>query len=244
MAGAPAASAGRLVAAGEPVVVVDLPPRYVGRGGEKLRGALDTFGLDLTDRLVLDAGASTGGFTDCALQAGARAVVAVDVGRGQLHQRLRDDPRVDVRERTNIRHLTPDDIAGPVDAVVADLSFISLRTVVDPVLALARPGADLVLLVKPQFEATRAEASRHGGVIGDPAVWRRVLEEVTGALRERGATIMGAMTSPLRGTDGNVEFLVHALAPSPAPARTTTPDVHGVLDAAVRDATRHGATSP
>ena len=192
----------------------------MGRGGEKLAGALDRFGIDLTDALVLDAGASTGGFTDCALQAGARRVVAVDVGRGQLHQRLRVDPRVDVHERTNVRHLAPGDLGPLADAVVADLSFISLRTVTPALLGLVRDGGDLIWLVKPQFEAGRQEASRNRGVIADPEVWHRVLGEVAGTLRDHGAAIMGLMTSPLRGADGNVEFLLHG--------RTATQQPDGV----------------
>jgi 23S rRNA (cytidine1920-2'-O)/16S rRNA (cytidine1409-2'-O)-methyltransferase len=159
---------------------------------------------------ALDAGASTGGFTDCLLQRGARHVVAVDVGYGQLHERLRADERIDLRERTNVRTLNAAAIGGAVDLVVADLSFISLRTVAPALLACAAPGADLVLLVKPQFEAGRAEASRGRGVIRDPDVRARVLEEVSGALSELGAAIMGTMESPLKGADGNVELLLHA----------------------------------
>jgi 23S rRNA (cytidine1920-2'-O)/16S rRNA (cytidine1409-2'-O)-methyltransferase len=162
---------------------------------------------------VLDAGASTGGFTDCALQRGARSVVAVDVGRGQLHERLRADPRVELHERTNVRNLMPDAIGGRVDVVVADLSFISLRTVLPALLASAEPGADLVLLVKPQFEAGRAEVQRGRGVIRDPAVHDRVQAEVAAALEAAGASIMGWMPSPLLGADGNKELLVHARAP-------------------------------
>ncbi len=221
VAGAPATKPSRLVAPDEPIVVSAPPARFVGRGGEKLAAALDRFGIDLAQRLVLDAGASTGGFTDCSLQAGARRVIAVDVGRGQLHNRLVQDPRVDSRERTNVRHLTPDDIDPAADAVVADLSFISLRTVAPALVAVARPGADLIWLVKPQFEAGRQEVSKHRGVIIDPEVWERVLIEVTGALGELGAAIMGLMRSPLRGADGNVEFLLHARTAQPA-----TPPAH------------------
>jgi len=215
-------------------VVSGPPARFVGRGGEKLAGALDRFGIDLTDALVLDAGASTGGFTDCALQAGARRVIAVDVGRGQLHQRLRVDPRVDVRERTNVRHLAPGDLGPPVDAVVADLSFISLRTVAPALLGLVRPGGDLVWLVKPQFEAGKQEASRNRGVIADPEVWARVLREVSGALGGHGAAIMGLMTSPLRGADGNVEFLLHGRAATAQPADL---DVDALIAATLDEAT-------
>lgn len=209
------------------------PARFVGRGGEKLAGALERFGIDLTGALVLDAGSSTGGFTDCALQAGAERVIAVDVGRGQLHQRLRVDPRVDVRERTNVRHLAPGDLGPLADAVVADLSFISLRTVTPALLGLVRPGADLVWLVKPQFEAGKQEASRHRGVISDPDVWHRVLIEVSGTLRDHGAAIMGLMTSPLRGADGNVEFLLHGRSATDQPADLVVEDL---IDAVVAEA--------
>jgi 23S rRNA (cytidine1920-2'-O)/16S rRNA (cytidine1409-2'-O)-methyltransferase len=216
VAGAPAFKVARLVAPEEPLRLLGPPRRFVSRGGDKLDAALDTFGVDVTGRRVLDAGASTGGFTDCLLQRGARQVVAVDVGRGQLHPKLRADPRVVVKERTNVRSLTAGDIDGPVDLVVADLSFISLRTVVSALLAVSRPGADLVLLVKPQFEAGRAEVSRGQGVIRDDAVRERVRGEVGDVLTLACATIMGWMESPLRGADGNVEYFVHAIAPSAA----------------------------
>ncbi len=211
--GAPAAKASRLVAPDEAISVGSPPPRFVGRGGEKLAGAIDRFAVDLNGCRVLDAGASTGGFTDCALQLGASSVVAVDVGRGQLHQRLRTDPRVEVHERTNIRHSQPGDFGPRPDVVVADLSFISLRTVAPALLNLAAPGAELIWLVKPQFEAGRSEAARGSGVIGDPEVWRRVLEEVGAAIQSLGATIMEFMPSPIRGADGNVEFLLHGRGP-------------------------------
>ncbi|MCB1005291.1 MAG: TlyA family RNA methyltransferase, partial [Acidimicrobiales bacterium] len=152
--GAPAAKPARLVAPDEPLAVLGPPPRFVGRGGEKLDAALGHFEIAVAGREALDAGASTGGFTDALLQRGARRVVALDVGHGQLDARLRADPRVVVRERTNVRHLRSGDaVGGAVDLVTADLSFISLRAVVPALLAVARPGADLVLLVKPQFEA-------------------------------------------------------------------------------------------
>jgi 23S rRNA (cytidine1920-2'-O)/16S rRNA (cytidine1409-2'-O)-methyltransferase len=202
------------VAPGDAIELLGPGPRFVGRGGEKLAAALERFGVDPTDRRAIDCGASTGGFTDCLLQAGATHVVAVDVGYGQLHERLRSDARVVSRERTNIRGLDPAQVGGRSDLVVADLSFISLRTVADDLLALTEPGGDLVLLVKPQFEAGREEAARGRGVISDPGVWRRTLEEVHGAFAARGAAIMDAMTSPITGADGNVEFLVHLVAPS------------------------------
>ena len=210
MGGAPADKASRLVAPGEPVEVTGPPPRFASRGGEKLDAALERFGVDVAGRSALDAGASTGGFTSCLLARGARSVIAVDVGFGQLHERLRHDPRVVVRERTNVRGLV---LEEPADVVVADLSFISLRVVAPSLVGPnAREGADVVVLVKPQFEAGRAEASRGRGVIRDAAVWRRVLEEVRSALAGEGAAMMGVMVSPLTGADGNVEFLAHLRA--------------------------------
>jgi 23S rRNA (cytidine1920-2'-O)/16S rRNA (cytidine1409-2'-O)-methyltransferase len=200
-------------------------PRFVGRGGEKLAAALDRFGIDVTARRGLDLGSSTGGFTDCLLQRGAASVAAVDVGYGQLHERLRADPRVEVHERTNARDLRPGQVGPPASVVVADLSFTSLRPILPAALDLAAPGADLVLLVKPQFEAGRAEATKGRGVITDPTVWRRVLGEVDATLRDLGATIIGAMASPITGAEGNVEFLVHAVAPGGTP-----PPAHAAVD--------------
>jgi 23S rRNA (cytidine1920-2'-O)/16S rRNA (cytidine1409-2'-O)-methyltransferase len=210
--GAPADKPARLVGTGDPIVVTGPARRFVSRGGDKLEHALSTFELDVRARRCLDAGASTGGFTDCLLQRGAAEVVAVDVGYGQLHERIRADERVDVRERVNVRSLDAAAIGGPVDVVVADLSFISLRTVADALLACAAPGADLVVLVKPQFEAGRAEAAKGKGIIRDPAVRERVLAEVGGAFRDRGAAIMGTVESPITGADGNVELLLHVRA--------------------------------
>jgi 23S rRNA (cytidine1920-2'-O)/16S rRNA (cytidine1409-2'-O)-methyltransferase len=217
VSGAPAWKPARLVAPEEPVVVLGPPRRFVSRGGEKLDAALDRFAVDVRGRRALDAGASTGGFTDCLLQRGAAAVVAVDVGHGQLHPRIRADPRVAVHERLNVRALTPADTGGPVDVVVADLSFISLRTVIDALLGVCAPGADMVLLVKPQFEAGRAEVSRGRGVIRDESVHDQVTAAINDVLDHRGATIMGWMRSPLRGADGNVEHFVHARPPEGGP---------------------------
>ena len=216
--GAPATNPARLVSAHEAVSCLPPPDRYVGRGGHKLAAALQQFRLDVRGRRVIDVGSSTGGFTDCALQAGAVEVVAVDVGRGQLHQRLRDDPRVDVRERLDVRAASPDLLGGAAEVVVADLSFISLTSVLPALLDLARPAADLVVLVKPQFEASRRHVDDGGGVITDPAVWRAALERVLSASEACGAAIMGLMNSPLRGADGNVEFLLHLRKPSLEPA--------------------------
>jgi 23S rRNA (cytidine1920-2'-O)/16S rRNA (cytidine1409-2'-O)-methyltransferase len=215
VAGAPATSPARAVRPGEAVAVAGPPPRYASRGGEKLAAALDAFPVAVRGRRALDAGASTGGFTDCLLQAGAASVVAVDVGHGQLAWRLRDDPRVDLRERTNVRHLTARDLGGPVDLVTADLSFISLVTVAPALLACATDDADFVLLVKPQFEAGRARVGK-GGVVRDRAVHATVLREVRDGLAAAGLFVRGVIVSPLRGADGNVEFLVHADRRAPA----------------------------
>jgi len=192
-------------------LTVDQPPRFVGRGGEKLAGFIEQFGLDLRGAHVLDVGASTGGFTDCVLQAGAADVVAVDVGRAQLHERLRNDPRVTSLEQTNARHLRPEDLPRTeFDVVVVDLSFISLRAVLPALWPLVRRGGRLIALVKPQFEAGKAEADRGHGVIRDPAVQEAVLTGILDFVRSElpGAKVTGQMDSPLRGADGNREFLV------------------------------------
>jgi 23S rRNA (cytidine1920-2'-O)/16S rRNA (cytidine1409-2'-O)-methyltransferase len=206
--GLPARSAARRVAADEPISISGEGPRFVSRGGEKLAAAINHFDVDVTDRSGLDAGASTGGFTDCLLQAGAAHVVAVDVGRGQLAWSLRTDPRVTALERTNVRHLTPDDIGGRVDVCTADLSFISLTVCASALARCVTADADLVLLVKPQFEAGRARVGK-GGIVRDPDVHRAVLHEVVLGLASSGLSVIDVMASPLRGADGNVEFLVH-----------------------------------
>ncbi len=193
----------------EPVELLAKSSPFVGRGALKLEGALDRFQVVVDQRRALDAGSSTGGFTDALLQRGAAHVIAVDVGYGQIHERLRDHPKVDVRERTNIRHVTPADISAPVDVVVADLSFISLRVVAPALTELVAIGGDMIMLVKPQFEAGRREASKGKGVIRQPEVWRRVIGEVQESYIDRGVDMMGLMVSPLRGADGNVEFLLH-----------------------------------
>jgi 23S rRNA (cytidine1920-2'-O)/16S rRNA (cytidine1409-2'-O)-methyltransferase len=168
---------------------------------------------------ALDAGASTGGFTDVLLQRGASQVVAVDVGHGQLHERLVTDPRVVNLERTNVRHMTSATIGGPVDIVVGDLSFISLRLVIAPLAAVCHPGAPMVLLVKPQFEAGRVEVSRGRGVVTDPAVHARVRDEVESAALGAGCRVEGWTDSPVTGADGNREFLLHLTTPGPDAAR-------------------------
>jgi 23S rRNA (cytidine1920-2'-O)/16S rRNA (cytidine1409-2'-O)-methyltransferase len=186
-------------------------PRFVSRGGEKLAGALAHFSIDLAGAHVLDIGASTGGFTDCSLQSGAASVVCVDVGRAQLHARLRADPRVTNLEKLNARTLAASDLPRPeFDAVVIDVSFISLKAVLPAAWALLRPGGVLVALVKPQFEAGKAEADRGRGVIRDPAVREAALAAVRAFALDRlaGAVLVGSMESPIEGAEGNREFLL------------------------------------
>ena len=208
VAGSPASKAASLVADDAPVEMIGPARRYVSRGGEKLGSALDRFAVDPRDRDCLDAGASTGGFTDCLLQVGAARVVAIDVGYGQLAWEIRNDPRVTVMERTNVRNLEPAHLPFVPDLVVADLSFISLRAALPALVRVADPGAEFVVLVKPQFEAGPADVGS-GGVVRDPVVWRRVLMEVMDAFRARAVGVLGVVASPLRGPAGNVEFLLH-----------------------------------
>lgn len=226
VSGNPATKAGSLVADDAALQVIGPARRFVSRGGEKLRSALDRFDVEPRDRDCLDAGASTGGFTDCLLQAGAARVVAVDVGYGQLAWKIRNDPRVTVMERTNVRNLRPEDLRFAPDLVVVDLSFISIRTVVPALVAVAGSGAAFVVLVKPQFEAGPANVGS-GGVVREPVVWRRVLEEASAAFREHGVGVLGVITSPLRGPAGNVEFLLHG--------RRGVDDASVDLDAAVTE---------
>jgi 23S rRNA (cytidine1920-2'-O)/16S rRNA (cytidine1409-2'-O)-methyltransferase len=187
-------------------VEVTRPPPFVSRGGEKLAHALDAFGIDVRGRSCLDVGASTGGFSDCLLQRGAARLIALDVGYGQLHPRVRDDPRVTVLERVNVRELL--ELPFEPDFVTCDVSFISVRTALPPALALAAPGWEAAVLVKPQFEASRAEVPK-GGVVRDPAVHRRVLRDVAGASPGWGAEVVGVVDSGLPGPKGNREFFLH-----------------------------------
>ena len=228
----------RLVASGEPIELCGPPPLYVSRGGEKLEAALQRFAIDVKGLRALDAGASTGGFTDCLLQSGAASVIALDVGRGQLHDKLRQDSRVINLERHDIRQVTLSNVGGrPVDVVTADLSFMSLARAIPALTgAVAAAGAAVVALVKPQFEAGRVEASRGKGIIRDPGIHRRTLGEVASALSGSGAVIMGAMPSPITGQAGNIEFLLHAVAHPPGGSRPSRAEVESMLDAAVAEA--------
>jgi 23S rRNA (cytidine1920-2'-O)/16S rRNA (cytidine1409-2'-O)-methyltransferase len=184
----------------------DPAARYVGRGGLKLEAALDEFHLDVRDAVCLDVGASTGGFTDCLLQRGARRVVALDVGHNQIDWRLRNDSRVEVREGVNARHLAPGDFQERFDLVVMDVSFISATKVLPALVPLMKDGGALVVLVKPQFEVGRGEVGK-GGVVRDPLQHARVVEEVNQAARGLGLTVRGVVDSPILGAEGNREFL-------------------------------------
>ncbi len=209
--GQPASKAGAAVATDTDVTVVAPDHPYVGRGGVKLAHALETFSIIVAERIALDIGASTGGFTDALLQRGASRVVALDVGHGQLDWKLRNDPRVDVVERVNARSLTMADLPprrAPFDIITIDVSFISLRLILPVVPPLLRDTGDVVALVKPQFEAGRAEIGK-GGIVRSEDVRARVLEEVTNAADALGLGRAGAIESPISGMEGNREFLLH-----------------------------------
>ena len=205
VAGAPTERPDQLVAADQPIEITGARD-YVSRGGEKLAAALDAFAVDPRDRTCLDVGASTGGFTDVLLQRGAERVVAVDVGYGQLAWSLRQDPRVTVIERVNIRHL--EQLPQPADLAVIDVSFISLRLVLPRVRELLRPPGDVVALVKPQFEVGKGAVGK-GGVVRDPAQHDQVLNELRRFAAEIGYQVAGQIPSPVLGTKGNREFLLY-----------------------------------
>ena len=208
-------------------LTVTAPPPYVSRGGEKLAHALDELAVDPAGRDCLDVGASTGGFTDVLLQRGAVRVIALDVGRGQLHPRLRGDPRVVVLERTNARSLR--ELPFAPELVTCDVSFISVRTALPPALALAAPAWEALVLVKPQFEAGRGQAPR--GVVRDPEVWGRVLRETAEAALEWEAEVAGVVDSGLPGPKGNREFFLHLV-------HRERPELPDELESWIQDATR------
>jgi 23S rRNA (cytidine1920-2'-O)/16S rRNA (cytidine1409-2'-O)-methyltransferase len=216
--GAVVANPASLVAASDSVSVIDEPARWVSRGGAKLDGAIGDLGIDVAGRFCVDAGSSTGGFTDCLLQHGAIHVVAVDVGRAQLHHRLLTDERVTSRESCNILDVSRADLSvvtavdGYADGaglVVADLSFTSSARVAGHLVELTAPGGDVVIMVKPQFEADRADVPE-GGVVRDPAVQEKAVAAVAAALEGAGAEVRGIAESRVPGTDGNREFFVWA----------------------------------
>lgn len=188
-------------------IVLREPPRFVSRGGLKMEGALLHFGIDVTGRVAMDVGSSTGGFTDCLLQRGAVRVYAFDVGTNQLVWKLRNDPRVISREQFNVRHLQPSDVAEPIDVLVADVSFISLTLVLPPVFPILKPGADAVVLVKPQFELQREDIGK-GGIVRDSALHQRACDKIEQLIRAQPELEWrGIVESSIQGTDGNREFL-------------------------------------
>ncbi len=220
--GAPALKPARQVDSSEPIIVVGPGPKYVSRAGLKLEAALASFTIDPTGMTCLDAGSSTGGFTDCLLQSGAARVVAVDVGTGQLHHRLRKNPQVEVREQTDIRSITRESFAPePVsdtgfDLVVADLSFISTRRLLSQLAPLVAPDGNAITLIKPQFEAGRRDVSRGKGIITDPEIWVRVVHDFIDEAAAVGLPVIDLALSPVKGGKGNVEFLaLHQRADTP-----------------------------
>ena len=236
--GAVASKAATGVTTDVAIVVREDPsrPDYVSRGGHKLAGALDAFcpqGLTVAGRRCLDAGASTGGFTDVLLRAGAAQVVAVDVGYGQLAWSLQSDERVVVHDRTNVRDLSPDIVGDPVDLVVGDLSFISLRLVLEALISVTVSEGDLVLMVKPQFEVGKDRVGK-GGVVRDPRLRAEAIADVVGALAQRGWGAVDVATSPLPGPSGNIEYFVWARR---GDAKVTPEDI----DDAVRRSQELGA---
>ena len=214
--GVVAPKAATLIGSETPVQLVAESPPYVGRGGDKLAHALVIFDIDVAGVRAIDLGASTGGFTDCLLQGGAKSVVAVDVGYGQLDFRLREDERVTVLERTNVRFLDPPEVGAPFDLVVGDLSFISLELVIEVIGELAGVDGQVVVLVKPQFEVGKSQVGR-GGVVDDPQLWRQAIDRIIDAGLAGGLRAAGLTVSPLRGASaGNREFLMH-LRPGKGP---------------------------
>jgi len=202
--------AGALVKEGSGVTVRDTSLKYVSRGGLKLEAALKEFGIDPTGETAVDIGASTGGFTDCLLRSGAAKVYAIDVGYGQLDWKLRQDPRVVVREKLNARYIKPEDTGEPADIVVIDVSFISLTMIIPPALALLKPGGVLLALIKPQFEVGKGEVGK-GGIVRDESKHREVVDKITEFVKSLGIGVLGVIPSPIEGAEGNKEFLLAAV---------------------------------
>ena len=208
--GQPAEKAGMQVAPQARVELVGEPLRYVGRGGIKLEGALADFRVDPRGKVCLDIGASIGGFTDCLLQHGAARVYAVDVGKGQLDWKLRQDPRVVAREGVNARHLKPADLGEPVELVAIDVAFISVEKILPAAIGCAQPGAIFLVLIKPQFELSRPQVGK-GGIVRDPELHQQAVEKVTRAAATLGLNEIEVRESRLRGAEGNREFFLHAV---------------------------------
>ena len=198
-----------MVDASQPLKIIDPQPKYVSRAGGKLEAALATFQVGVESSRCIDIGASTGGFTDCLLQNGAKSVLAVDVGHGQIHERLAVNQRVKVLEKTDVRSLVPEQVGAPFEVLTADLAFISLRAVMMNLFSLVQKNSDMLLLVKPQFEAGKKEVDRGRGVISDPQIWEEVLKNVQDSINAHDGAIIECMPSPIKGSEGNVEFFLH-----------------------------------
>lgn len=224
--GAFADKPGRSVTEEDQIVLTELEHPYVSRGGLKLEHALRSFRIDLPDRICADIGASTGGFTDVMLRAGAKKVYAIDVGYGQLDASLRNDPRVVVRERVNARHLGPGDFDERIDFVAVDVSFISLRLILPPILGFLSPEGEVVALIKPQFEVGKGEVGK-GGIVRDQEKRRDAVQVVLDFVRGLGLQVAGVTESPIKGAEGNVEYLAHLRqkpdTPPTPPATTPEP---------------------
>ncbi|MDI3280654.1 MAG: TlyA family RNA methyltransferase [Bacillota bacterium] len=233
--GRPVTKPGEMVEEGAELVLRGEACPYVSRGGLKLEWALDAFRVSVEGRVALDVGAATGGFTDCLLRRGAKLVYAVDVGYGQLAWKLRQDPRVVVKERTNIRYLQARDLPLPPTLAVIDASFISLEKFLGHVLTLLSPPREVVALVKPQFEAGREQVGKKG-VVRDPAVHRQVLQKVVALAEREGCTVQGLTYSPLLGPEGNIEFFLHLAAPGEGPEGCPGPDLEERIAAVVAEA--------
>ncbi len=206
---------GRKVSSDAEIRLLGQAAKFVSRAGFKLEAALERFGVDVEGKACLDIGASTGGFTDCLLQHGARKVHAIDVGSNQLHWKIRQDPRVEVRERVNARYLKPEDLPERADFACCDVSFISVTLILPAVVELLTPCAEMIVLAKPQFEVGRGEVGK-GGVVRDPLLRQAAADKVARALREVGFQKIEQMESPLPGAEGNVELLLHAADREPA----------------------------
>jgi 23S rRNA (cytidine1920-2'-O)/16S rRNA (cytidine1409-2'-O)-methyltransferase len=202
--------AGALVPEDADIVILGEVLHYVSRGGLKLEAALKNFCISVQEKIALDVGASTGGFTDCLLQHGAKKVFAVDVGYGQMAWKLRQDPRVVVIERVNVRDIAQSLIPEPIDIVVIDVSFISLEKVIPPVLKFLKPGSEIIALIKPQFEVGREQVGK-GGIVRDEAARSAAVNRVTEFIRGLGLDVKGIVPSPITGQDGNVEYLIYAV---------------------------------
>ncbi len=212
------------------VEVRDNSLKYVSRGGLKLEKAMQVFPVDLKGKVCMDIGSSTGGFTDCMLQNGACRVYAVDVGKGQLHYKLREDDRVVVMEKTNIRYVTPDDIPEKIQFASVDVSFISLSLVLPAALPLLDERKELVMLIKPQFEAGREKVGKKG-VVREPKVHKAVIEKTVDLAEENGLTVSGLSYSPVKGPEGNIEYLIHVLK-SAEPKPFNKAEIDSVVEAA------------